>query len=283
MPEGWTVRPVQEADVPAMRRLYEQATRDRTMALVRAPDASIWHKLAATARGERDDQCRVVVDGEGVVAAYLWEGQGFWMVDHSRERWFPDDLTLGEVVAGGPQAADAALAAAYLWAVEEGERRGRRVSTVHCGAGPESHVAAAAQYQEAAFNRTSWRSAGPQVRTLDTYRLLKGIEPELSSHLVGLWSRHRAFEGTVILRAETGAATLAFGSDGLAVRPSTASDEVGRKIVPSQTTLIRLVLGALPVHDLLSRFEPHLDESARECLATLFPPRQPYMYPLDRS
>ena len=50
----------------------------------------------------------------------------------------------------------------------------------------------------------------------------------------------------------------------------------------AQTTLIRLVLGAFPPEDLLSRAEPQLDEHARACLTTLFPQRQPYMYPLDR-
>jgi ribosomal protein S18 acetylase RimI-like enzyme len=282
-PDGWTARPLLEADLPAVHRLYDDATREGTMALVRAAHAPIWTTLGATARGERDDDCRVVVDADGTIGAYIWEGRGFWVVDHSRERWFPDDLTLGEVVAGSPLAADAALAACRLWAVEEARRRGKRIWAVHCGASPGSRIAAAAQYQDAATNRTSWRSAGPQVRALDTYRLLKAIEPELSRHVRTLGAGALGVRGTVRVRAETGAATIAVEPAGVDVRRAEAADQRVGEIALAQTTLIRLVLGALPLHDLLDRCEPHLDAPARACLATLFPPRQPYMYPLDHS
>src|SRR5437868_3474175 len=82
----------------------------------------------------RADQCRGGVDESGEVGGDVWEGRGCWMVDDSNRDWFPDDLTLGEVVAGTPEAADAALAAARLWAAEESERRGKLVYAVHCGA-----------------------------------------------------------------------------------------------------------------------------------------------------
>jgi predicted N-acetyltransferase YhbS len=284
LPDGWTVRPVRGADLPTIRALYEAGTQGSTLAFVRTDEASIWTKLAATARRQRDDTCRVVVDPEGNVGAYLWEGRGFWVVDLSRERWFPDDLTLGEVIAGSPAAADAALAAARQWAAEEAGRRGPRIRVAHCGAAPGSAIAAGAQYQEAAVHQTSWQSAGPQVRTLDTFRLLKGIEPELTRHIWRLGRLPARLRGAVRVQAETGATMITVQPERVDVRPATiAAGGAIREITLAQTTLIRLVLGALPPRDLLARSEPQLDAWAQEWLVALFPSRQPYMYPLDRS
>jgi GNAT superfamily N-acetyltransferase len=285
LPDGWMVRALEATDLPAIRRLYEASTRESTLAFVRRADAPIWATLAATARQQRDDTCRVVVDPQGNVGAYLWEGRGFWVVDLSQERWFPDDLAQGEAIAGSPAAADAALAAARQWAAEVAGRRGQRVRAVHCGAAPGSHVAAAAQYQEAEVHQTSWQSAGPQVRTLDTFRLLKGIEPELTRHVRRHGRLPASLRGAVRVQAETGAAAITVQPERVDVQPATtaAADSPIREITLAQTTLIRLVLGALPARDLLARCEPQMEAWAQGWLVALFPPRQPYVYPLDRS
>jgi hypothetical protein len=162
--------------------------------------------------------------------------------------------------------------------MEEAARRGRRVGTVRVGASPEGHVTAAGQYQEAETARRSWVSAGPQVRTLSTPRLLAQMSPELSRRVATL---RAPWQGAAAIRTTEGDATVRVAADGVTVSGIDAA-AAGVPIHLTQQTLIRLALGAFPPGDLLARAAPDLSAEARSCLLTLFPQREPYMYPLDR-
>jgi len=279
LPEGWRVRPAEEGDLPAIRRLYDADAASGVMTKERTHDDAVWGKLAALVRGERaGDECRVVQDTGGDVAAYAWLGRGFWTVDHAQERYWPSDFFIGEVIAGDHAAADAVLAACRLWATEEAARRGRRVGTVRLGVSPRGAVTAAGQYQEAEATSTSWDSAGPQVRTLSTRRLLAQIAPELSRRVVGL---RAPWQGRATLHTSEGSATVRVTADGVSVSAGDARPGV-TSIAVTQQTLIRLVLGAFPPAGLLARTAPELSGDARSCLLTLFPQREPFLYPLDR-
>ncbi len=137
---------------------------------------------------------------------------------------------------------------------------------------------AAAQYQEVDATRTSWASAGPQVRTLSTLRLLAQIAPELSRRVASL---RAPWQGTVAIHTDEGSAALRITADGVSV--SAVDDGAVDLPIPlAQQTLVRLILGAFPPSDLLARTAPGLGDDARSCLMTLFPQRTPFMYPLDR-
>ncbi|CAA9268737.1 MAG: hypothetical protein AVDCRST_MAG77-3064 [uncultured Chloroflexi bacterium] len=116
LPAGWRVRAAREDDLPAIRRLYDAEAVSAVMRKVRQPDDPAWAQLAALLRGEREgDACRVVQGPDGNVVAYAWLGRGCWTVDHAQERYWPQDLFIGEAVAAGHAAADAVLAACRMW------------------------------------------------------------------------------------------------------------------------------------------------------------------------
>jgi len=283
LPEGWSVRLATEADVHQIEDLYDADAQRGSMRKLRLPDDRVWAKLRALLHGEREgDECRVVEDSEGQVAAYAWLGRGFWPVDHAQERYWPNDFSIGEVVGRDPTAAGAALAACRLWGMEEERRRGKRVGIVHVGASPDGFVTAVGQYHDVYFTRTSWDSAGPQVRMLSALRLLRQIEPELSRHVASLRAPWEG-TGTIITdEGAAGAATVVVTPTSVRVAETGGAGGEGVPIHLAQQTLVRLVLGAFSPEHLLARTEPHLQGEAIACLLTLFPQRQPYMYLLDR-
>ncbi len=280
-PAGWTVRPFAPADLPRVRELYERDTARAVGAVVRGPDAPAWGRLLATADAGSTDECGVLEDQHGRLAAYVWRGADFWSVAFQARRR-PEWLFLGEVIAAGPAAADAALAVCRAWGAEESARREGQVERVVLGLPPEGPVAAAARLQDAELVTRAQSCGGTMVRLLDAARLLRALAPELNERL-----RAAGLAATATLRIETdeGGTTLHVAPDGVRVvdgeTPGAADGEHLRVTLP-QTALARLALGGFPPGDLLDRLPAPPDARAREVLEALFPRRHPYTHLLDR-
>ena len=80
LPDGWTARPLAQADLPDIYRLYAENTAHTVEAVIRSPEHFPWTKLPRLLQGETKDECRVVVDPAGRVRAYAWHGAEFWAV-----------------------------------------------------------------------------------------------------------------------------------------------------------------------------------------------------------
>jgi hypothetical protein len=279
LPAGWTDRPCAPGDLPALHALYERSIARSVGAVVRHSECRAWSTLAATAADPRQDECRVVVDPGGTVAAYAWRAREFWPVDTEEET--PDALTLGEAIAAGPAAADALLATCRAWAVVESARR-PGIARAKLYLPLDGPVYAAAMRQDATLELI-WRPSGHfMVRTLDTGRLLEALEPELNRRAA---DAAVAASGALRLVTEVGAATLDVSPHGVAVRRA-KSDAGPRGTAPAtvelpQQDLARLAFGAFPTDDLLDRLAQPPAGMARQWLEVLFPQRAPYTHLAD--
>ena len=184
---------------------------------------------------------------------------------------------LGEVVADGPPAADAVLAACRLWAKEE--PAARKVNEVVLGFPPEGPLAAAAMRQDARFVRNYSACGGSMARVLNVRRLLNALQPELTAR----WSRAQIdFTGILEFHTDIGTAALQIGRKRIAVVKGVAPDPATATVTLPQFELARLALGAFPPEDILARLpEPPSEEAARPICA-LFPVRSPHMSMPDR-
>lgn len=276
---GWTTRPCAPGDLPALRALYARSIAPSVGAVVRDPDSRAWSTLAATAADPQQEECRVVVDPSGAVAAYAWRAREFWPVDTEEET--PDALTVGEAIAVGPAAADALLATCRAWAVAESARR-PAIVRAKLYLPLDGPVYAAAMRQDATLELI-WRpSGGFMVRTLDVGRLLEALEPELNRRAavaaVGA-------PGALRIVTEVGEATLDVSPHGVAMRRGTGAagpypTEPATVELPQQD-LARLAFGAFPTSDLLDRLAQPPAGMARRWLEVLFPQRAPYTHLAD--
>jgi hypothetical protein len=293
MPAGWWVRPFTPADLPTVRRLYDQGTAAGVGAAVRSPEARCWSRLAAPGN-ESPPDCRVIEDSSGAVHAYAWRARWHWYVDMLERAQPPNAFVLGEVMADGPASADALLAACRAWAVEESAERPEPIERVLLALPPEGHVAAAAMHQSARFVQRYTRCGSSMARVLDVHRLLEALKPELARRLQAAGSR---FAGTLLFRTDLGDAALTINPEGIgvaggdpsvsSVSPGAAPDAGGHdpdrlEVRLPQTALARLALGAFPPGDLLDRLEDPVDRRARALLEVLFPLCHPHMHLPDR-
>jgi GNAT superfamily N-acetyltransferase len=277
-PEGWTTRPCAPRDLPAIHALYERSIAQAVGAVVRPPGAYPWSVLAAVAADPRQDECRVVVDLHGAVAAYAWRGRAFWPVDTDEET--PDALTIGEVIAAGPAAADASLAVCRAWAVAEAAHR-PSISRAKLYLPLASPVYAAAMRQDAILE-LRWRpSGGFMVRTLHVGRLLEALVPELTRRVAAAV----VAPGALRLVTEEGEATVEIAPRGVTVR---RDDGGGNRqgtepatVVLAQQDLACLAVGAFPTDDLLDRLAHPPQGMVRQWLNVLFPQRSPYLHLAD--
>jgi hypothetical protein len=277
LPTGWSVRPFAEDDMPAAQELYAAAVSRSTGAAVREHSGSVWTSLRKTATGTEDDECRVVVDPRGVVRGYLWRARWCWYVKHKLETDFKKALVIGEVMADSPVAADAVLAAARLWALEEA--KARKVTEVVLAFDPEGALAAAAMRQDARFLREFSACGGSMARTLDVRRLLEALQPELMARLQ---AARCDFVGSLTIKTDIGAAALRIDPKSATVTDATPRRGRSLTVALPQTELVRLALGAFPPDDVLARLpEPPGAETA-ELLQALFPLRCPHMHLPDR-
>jgi predicted acetyltransferase len=275
LPPGWRARPFAEEDTAAVYALYEMNTANAVGAAVRP--RWVWDRLRATLEASSEDACRVAVSPDGQVAAYAWRGAKFWYVDKLAKET-PDALVLAEVMAAGPEAADAVLALCRGWAREEGDRRPVPVKHVLLALPPEGPVAAAAMRQQARLVQAYEACGGSMARVLDVERLLTALLPELTVRV-----RAARWEATAALRVETdqGAAALRVYPSG--VELGEAPD--GRVLRLPQTALAQLALGAFPPADILARLRADSgadDDLSCRMVELLFPLRHPHMHLPDR-
>jgi hypothetical protein len=204
---------------------------------------------------------------------------------------------IAEAMADGPEAADALLAACQSWAREGAETRGTPIREIIFSLPPEGHVAAAAMYHFARFERHYVACGQSMVRVLDVKRLLEALSPELTLRVqaTGMVRARR-----VELQTDLGNVLLTVSREGVvAVNDSSGEFEAppvnarGPDVErPSptepisvrmpQVSLARLALGAFPPGDVVSRLDPPPALAAGELLAALFPLRHPHMYLPDR-
>jgi hypothetical protein len=293
LPTGWSVRAVAAGDLPAMMRLYHLNTRRATGALMRhdggdelAENAALalanplarqigqraWKKLEKVVADPRHDECRVVLDATGEIAAYAWLGRpNFWM--EVRHEYDPAAFHVAEAMAVGPIAADAVLVACRQWAFETGNDP----EEVRIAIPPEGPIANAVAYDGGTFVGLHTRAGNFMGRVLDTDRLLHQMRPELSARIRDC---RLGFEGKLVLATEVGESVLPIGPKGIV----TDGGSVGPRAVVElpQEALARLCLGSFEPEDVLARLPVSPDSSIGELLVALFPRRSPHIYPMDR-
>jgi len=105
------------------------------------------------------------------------------------------------------------------------------------------------------------------ARVLSVERLLTALAPELRRRVrrAGL-----PFSGLLTFRTDIGEASLTFGEEQAVV------------VDLSQTTLVRLVFGAMNASDILDHDGIRVDEPARRLLGVLFPAACPHVYLPDQ-
>lgn len=276
LPSGWSVRGFEAHDLPAVQALYDTGTAEATGAAVRPTEGAVWSNLMRATDGSGQDACRVVVGPDGRLHGYVWRARWCWYVAHTLETNIPNSLVLGEVMADGPAAADAVLAACRIWAREEGEQR--EVKQVVLAFPPEGPLSAAAMRQDARFTRNYSACGGSMARVLDVARLLKALRPELQARLQATQS---TFPATLTLRTDIGTATLRIARSEIEIEEGEPEDGSALTVELPQAELARLALGAFPPGDLLARL-PAFPEAAKPMLEALFPQRNAHMHLPDR-
>jgi hypothetical protein len=278
LPTGWTVRDFVRADLPAMQALYTQCTRRAVGTAVRSAEGGVWSHLTGEGEDDEPDACRVILGPDRQLHGYVWRARWCWYIKHKLETDFREALVLGEVMADGPLAADAVIAASRQWAQAVSEQR--KVKQVVLAFPPEGALAASAMRQYARFQQNYSACGSSMARVLDVTRLLHSLAPELYARLQ---TNRSGFVGAIVFETDMGASTLRIASDGVTVEDG-ASDTTGEtlRVVLPQTELARLALGAFPPDDLLSRLLQPPSQTAIALLTMLFPLRFPHMHLPDR-
>lgn len=272
LPAGWRVREFTSQDLPAVQAVYERATALATGVAVRAKDGGIWKRMLAAPGSYPQDELWLAVSPGGEIQGYAWRARRCWSIRYILEPEFPNALAWGEVIALTPRAADALLTFCRRRAKEEGKEEALLPVP------PDSVLAHAARYTDCRAVQMYSANGGSMVRLLDTWRLLKSLEPELLRQVRTAGSSVPARQLTI--RTECGQASLRVSSSGVEVLPKGAAPHEVVDI--PQGTLARLALGFAPAGDLCARLpEPPTDEVIA-LLEALCPLRYQHMYLPDR-
>lgn len=265
---GYAVRPARAADLPRIRTLYDDATRDAVGPLVRPDCIASWKALAASIENHADE-CRVIVDDTDEVLAYAWRASKCWWID-TRMREDPEGFHIGEAFARTPRVADSLLAATRQWATETGKQH------VDIHQPPLGALGMSVRLQDAAILSLSFRDAQFMGRSIGTAALMSAIEPELQAR----WARSAfAWTGTLVLRTDEDEAAIVLTAQVLTVTSgSENADAIVVELTPGDVA--RLTLGSFPPIDFLDRIGVARD--IIDVLAVLFPEQKPYIYPADR-
>ena len=277
LPEGWTSRPFETEDLPAIQAIYARNTETEIGSAVRSNEGGVWAKLLQAADGTKQDFCRVVVDGRGVVAGYVWRAKWCWYVKYKLESDYPNALVLGEAMASCPQSADALLATCRQWAQEEAMER--EVGQVVLALPPESLLAAAAVRQDTRLIRNFSACGGSMARVLNTNRLFFSLIPELEARLR---KSKLTFIGSLFIKTDLDEITLRITRDQIAILEGDSSSTIALQLHLPQWELARLALGAFTPEDILARLHEPPSEETSQLIQTLFPVRNPHMHLPDR-
>ncbi len=272
LPDGWSYRRFCAEDLSDLQGLYERATRNMVGPLVRgSAEQRSWSRLLKTLEGG-EDVCEVVLDRDGRIVAYAWLVQRHWWMERMSES-SPKALSIGEVVAEGAEAAEAALSVCCRMAAEPHADR----DAVHIPLPPEGPLALAAMLRGGRFVQAYNRCGGFMVRTLSPRRLMQALGPELA-----LRARRSGLDARTVLRIRTGEGdvSLALSPQGVTVLDRDVAPDLDVEI--PQAELARLSLGGYPPRDLLARMPNPPEERAARAIEVLFPRRYPHIYPADR-
>lgn len=274
LPEGCETRPGRLPDLPRLKTLYADGTREAVGALVRPDDGVGWRQMEASL-GSGADECIVVTDEADEVVGYAWRSpRSWWMQQWSRRD--PEIFKIGEAFAVSPRAADALLAACRQWAAAHGAEQAELALP---GTGVLG-MTAALQYTVIGVQHA--RDAQFMGRSTGVHDLMTQMQPELERR----WRAVRtAWTGILELRTGEDAVNLLIGEDEVTVLPEQhplAGSETSDPLVieSSPGNVARLAFGMFDPSELLARSGTSPD--AIEVLAVLFPRRNPHIYPADR-
>lgn len=270
MPQGCRVRPGRKEDLPAIQALYHANALDVVGAAVRPPGGFVWTKLSASLPA---GECRVVEEAGGRVIGYAWLARACWAVRAFASGHDENAFTVGEVMAADQRAAAAVIVACRAWAEEEGKSRGAPIHQVCVPQPPVGPVAAALRFQHSLAQQRYKPSGGFMARVISVDRLLAALAPELRRRVL---RSSLAFSGVLTLRTDIGEAALTFSED---AATENGTDEKQAVVVDlPQTTLVRLLFGAMNANDILDHDGIRVDNPARQLLGVLFPPACPHVY-----
>lgn len=264
VPPDCRIRPATEEDLPAIQALYHANAQEVAGVAVRPPGGFVWAKLRASLPA---GECRVVEEAGGKVVGYAWLARSCWAVRAFASGRDGSAFTVGEVMAADLRAAAGLIVACRAWAEEEGGARGVPPHQVCVPLPPVGPVAAALRFQHSIAQQRYNPDGGFMARVLSAQRLLTALAPELRQRIkrAGL-----PFSGSLTLRTDIGEASLSFGRDRAVV------------VDLPQTTLVRLVFGAMSAADVLDHDGVRVDEPARQLLGVLFPAACPHIYLPDQ-
>jgi GNAT superfamily N-acetyltransferase len=268
---GTGSRPGRAVDLPRIRTLYDDGTRDAVGAVIREDSGVAWRQMMTSLSEDRDDVL-VVTDEADEVVAYAWRAPECWWMQ-SWERRDPAPLKIAEAFAVSPRAADSLLAASRAWAASRGQ------STVEFAMPATGHLGMAAMLQDTVTSQLHHRDAEFMGRSTGVHDLMTALAPELSRR----WRAMRtAWRGMLQIRTEDDGVDLAIDDEDVTVLDAASDADAAETLVIEMScgTIARLALGAFEPEPLLARAGTSPDVS--EVLAVLFPRRDGYIFPADR-
>lgn len=269
VPDGCRSRSGRPADLPRLKTLYEDGTRESVGPLVRSDIGIGWGQLENSLAGDADE-CIVVTDEADEVVAYAWRApECWWMRQWSRRD--PEIFKIAEAFAMSPRAADALLATCRQWAAAHG------AEMVDLAIPRTGILGMSAALQSAVIGSHHERDAQFMGRSTGVQGLITAMQPELERR----WRSVRSeWTGTLELRTGEDTVSLAIDQDDVTVLPDGDAGAASLVIETSPGNVARLVLGSFDPRELLARSGTSPD--AIEILAVLFPRRDPSIYPADR-
>jgi predicted acetyltransferase len=278
LPTGWTMRGLREADIPAVRRIYDLQTREAVGPAIRTDYCYANRRLAEAAKpspaGHDQDDMRVLIGPDGAIQGYIWRGRGFWATDVLM-REAPDALVISEAMAVSPLAAEVLLLACRIWSHEVRVSAGLPISFALISAPHDGPLGRAAMRTDALLARQYTRCGGSMAHILNLPRLMEALEPEL-------WQRLRLTGirpvRPVCIHSGRQTAWLGHrsGSDGA------GEGADGYRIALSNDDLVGALFGIRSPEEMIERYGPWPSERIPRLIRAIFPERCPHMYLPDR-
>lgn len=274
LPEGYTVRTATADDIDVIASLYDDATLDAVGPVLRQPDGIAFGSIQRAAPklrktlSEGADDAFVVANAEGKIEGYAWQALECWWM-HFWHRAEPESYKIGEAFATSHQAADAILAEV------RNRTRAAGLSSAELAIPFTGKIGLSARLQNIVTVQHNSRAQEFMGRSVGIADLMTALEPELTRRQLLGPDPHT---GLVTFDTGEDAVTLALTSQLVKVLEGETADDLAVKLTPGDAA--RLALGTFDPLALADRMSWPAD--ARPILATLFPERDPYIYPADR-